>query len=137
LSIDAFEDYLDQFGSDVSAWPEPIGRAARNLLAISPTAAAAWQDAKLVDDMLATRSSGPTAPDLVSKIKARQQTLAPAAVAAPWFAAGGKALSGLRAGLLCGAFVLIGLVAGKAMSPDAARYDVSSVFVFCSDMFYL
>ncbi|HVY99751.1 MAG TPA: hypothetical protein VHA35_09630 [Dongiaceae bacterium] len=47
MSLEAFQDFLDQFGEDPAKWPESLRRAAETLLARDAAARAAFAEARI------------------------------------------------------------------------------------------
>lgn len=137
MSLEAFEDGLDRYGADLARWPEALRPPAERLLAESSPARAAWHDAGLIDDFLASRSEAGSQPDLVDKILARQRALAPAEAPAIHAGFRRKWPNSLGPALLCAAFVLFGAAAGFMVMPAASSYDVSGVLLLTSDTFYM
>jgi hypothetical protein len=138
MSLDAFEDCLDRHGADLAHWPADLAAAGKRLMAENPLARASWHDAGLLDDFLTTRSEASAQPDLVEKILARQQALPMDVIAAHPLRSRWQAMTANSGpAMLCAAFALFGVAAGIFAHPGAISYDVSSIYLICTDVFYI
>lgn len=137
LSLDAFEESLDRYGADLARWPAGQRAAAEQLLAHSAVAKATWDDARMVDSFLETRTASGQQSDLVERVLAAQRAHDAAQAAAGFMPRRVTRPGLLQAALLCGVFLLCGATAGIFLAPDPVDYDVSGIFLFSSDLFYI
>lgn len=70
MDIDDFEDQVDRWGEDVSAWPEPSRTQALALLQVSAEARAVVADAAALRKALAARPAVRAPADLTDRIVA-------------------------------------------------------------------
>lgn len=137
-TLEEFEVDLDRFGGDLSHWAAENRRRAEQLLAVSPAARELLADAQLVDEFLAARPSAPSDNGLAERIFARQRAvdLATASIKVQGRGASVWTL-GLRQVALYVAVGIVGLASGWLVMPAQTVYDVSGVFMLCTDVFYL
>lgn len=137
-TLDEFEADLDQFGGDLGHWPSERRLRAEQLMAVSPAAREALADARLVDEFLAARPSAPSDNGLAERIFARQRAV-DAATASTEVQGGAASVwtFGLRQVALYAAVGIVGLASGWLVMPAQTVYDVSGVFMLCTDVFYL
>jgi len=137
-TLQEFEQDLDRLGGDLHRWPVAKSRCAEKLLAGSPAARAALADAQLVDEFLAARPSTPSDNALAERIFARQHAMDAAEASPPtWVSVRAAQPFSLRQAALCGAVGVLGLASGWLTMPVQTGYDVSGVFMLCTDAFYL
>ena len=94
MTRDQLNAALDRYGSDLSCWPESLGKDARALMTADAPAAADWEIARRLDDLLA-ELAGPETVDsaLIGRILSRERTrndeivLRPTARLAGWASA--------------------------------------------------
>jgi hypothetical protein len=57
LTLQQFRAMAESYGADLRRWPEPVRNEAQALLRASPRARAILDDARIVDDVIATASA--------------------------------------------------------------------------------
>ncbi|MFL9823534.1 hypothetical protein [Rhodoplanes sp. SY1] len=83
MDIDDFEDQVDRWGEDVSAWPEPSRTQALALLKVSAEAREVLAEAKALREALAVREPVRAPADLADRILAAARATEPQREPAP------------------------------------------------------
>ncbi|WP_201159736.1 hypothetical protein [Rhodoplanes elegans] len=83
MDIDDFEDQVDRWGEDVSAWPEPSRTQALALLKVSAEAREVLAEAQALRDALAAREPVRAPADLADRILAAARATEPQREPAP------------------------------------------------------
>lgn len=129
--LSAFDEDLNRYGPVVATWPSESRERAEKILAASQAARADLADAALVEEFLGQRQANDSGRDLAARIIAAQQSLAPA-MPSPR----PQAFVTLQAAFVI-AIAAVGLISGRWIMQGQSDYDVSGIFMICTDAFYL
>lgn len=134
--LTAFGEDLSRYGAVLARWPAKNRLRAEALLAASPEARADLEDARLVEEFLTSRSVISSEVNLAERIFASQRAIDGAGggrVPRPFF---WHSAAMMQAAFIVGV-ALVGLVSGRWAMSTSTDYDVTGIFMICTDAFYL